>query len=237
MIRSGVSTKDQIICIGNSIDLSNFKEVGTRNYWINRFIAKQPNVVRSTLIREPSVNSNSLSIFSPKRIIRKCVQENERDKEIKRLSKKLDNPSSRSIKISTSDKRIEYFPDKKLIVKGSGSIEDPLDVADNDTDIYSDNKNPKVKKIANKMVDYTLDKKKSGKEKLKVRRSKIKHTVIMLGDSRRDRKGLVKSELEYSDISKSEKKESSEEKDEDRSLVKRRDKKDDDDVMTQNKSR
>jgi hypothetical protein len=44
-----------------------------------------------------------------------------------------------------------------------------------------------VKKIANKIVDYTVDKKKPIKEKLKVRRSKIKHTVIMREDSRRDR--------------------------------------------------
>jgi hypothetical protein len=58
-------------------------------------------------------------------------------------------------------------------------------------------------------VDYTLDNKKSSKEKLKVRRSKIKHTVIMPGDSRRNREGLVKSELEYSDISDSEEEDSS----------------------------
>jgi hypothetical protein len=38
-----------------------------------RFIAKQPNVVRSALIREPSVTSNSLSISPPKRIIRKST--------------------------------------------------------------------------------------------------------------------------------------------------------------------
>jgi hypothetical protein len=38
MIRSGVSTKGQVISIGNSIDPSNFKEIGTRNYWINNSI-------------------------------------------------------------------------------------------------------------------------------------------------------------------------------------------------------
>jgi hypothetical protein len=74
------------------------------------------------MIKEPSVNSNSLSISPPKRIIRKSVQENERDKEVKRLSKKLNNPNSSSIEVSTSDKRIEYFPDEKLIVKGSGKF-------------------------------------------------------------------------------------------------------------------
>jgi hypothetical protein len=78
-----------------------------------------------------------------------------------------------------------------LIVKGSGSEKDPLDIAD-DTDIYSDDENPKVKKIANKIVDYTLENKKLSKEKLKVRRSKIKHTVITPGDLRRNREDLVK---------------------------------------------
>jgi hypothetical protein len=43
-----------------------------------------------------------------------------------------------------------------------------------------------------------------------------------------NRKNLVKTELEYSDISESEEEESLEEKDEDRSLVKKRDRKDDD---------
>jgi hypothetical protein len=92
-------------------------------------------------------------------------------------------------------KELNIFPDEKLIVKGSGSMEDPLDMADDDTDIYSDDKNPRVKKIVNKIVDYTLDKKKPSKEKLKVRRSKIRYRVIMLGDSKRDREDLVKSEL------------------------------------------
>jgi hypothetical protein len=43
-----------------------------------------------------------------------------------------------------------------------------------------------------------------------------------------NREKLVKTELEYSDISESEEEESSEEKNEDRSLIKRRDKRDDD---------
>jgi hypothetical protein len=32
MIRSRISTKGQVINIGNSIDPSNFKEIGTKNY-------------------------------------------------------------------------------------------------------------------------------------------------------------------------------------------------------------
>jgi hypothetical protein len=150
-----------------------------------RFIAKQPNVVNNTLIRELSINSNTLSVSPPKRIIRRSTQEIERDNEVKRLSVQLNNLSFRSIEVSTNDKRIEYFPEEDLIVKGSGSIEDPFDVADDDTDIYSDDENPKIKKIANKMVDHTLDKKKPGKEKLKVRKLHIRHRVTMPGDSKR----------------------------------------------------
>jgi hypothetical protein len=144
-----------------------------------RFIVKQPNVVSSVLIREPSITSNTLSVSPPKRKIRRSSQEIERDKEVKRLSIQLHNPSSRSIEVSTNDKKIEYFPEEDLIIKGSGSIEDPFDVADDDTDIYSDDDNPKAKKIANKMVDYTLNKKKSNKEKLKVRKSRLKHKVLI----------------------------------------------------------
>jgi hypothetical protein len=38
-VRSGIGTKGQVISIGNSIDLSNFKEIGTRDYWINNSIS------------------------------------------------------------------------------------------------------------------------------------------------------------------------------------------------------
>jgi hypothetical protein len=37
-IKSGVCAKGQVICIGNSIDPSNFKEVGTKDYWVNNSI-------------------------------------------------------------------------------------------------------------------------------------------------------------------------------------------------------
>jgi hypothetical protein len=56
-----------------------------------RFIAKQPNIIRSGLIREPSVNTNAISVSPPKRIIRSNTQEKEREKEINELSKKLNN--------------------------------------------------------------------------------------------------------------------------------------------------
>jgi hypothetical protein len=37
-MRFGISTKGQVISIGNSIDFLNFKEIGTKNYWINNSI-------------------------------------------------------------------------------------------------------------------------------------------------------------------------------------------------------
>jgi hypothetical protein len=81
-------------------------------------------VVAPTLIREPSVNSNLISVSPPKKIIRKSTQEIERDKEVDRLSRQLNNPSPRSIEVSTNNKRIKYFPEEDLILKGSGSVED-----------------------------------------------------------------------------------------------------------------
>jgi hypothetical protein len=73
-------------------------------------------------------------------------------------------------------------------------MENPLDIAEDDDE------NPRVKKIVNKIIDYTLKNKKLAREKLKVRRLKIRHRVIMPGDSRRNRENLVKSELEYFDV-------------------------------------
>jgi hypothetical protein len=119
----------------------------------------------------------------------------------------LNNPSSRSIEVSTSNKGNKYFPEEDLIVKGSGSVEDPFDIADDDRDIYSDEENTKAKKIANKMVDYTLSKEKSKKEKLKVRKSRLRHRTLILGNLNMNREKLIKTELEYSDISESEEEE------------------------------
>jgi hypothetical protein len=79
------------------------------------------------------------------------------------------------------------------------------------------------------MVDYILDKDKSNKKKLKVRKSTRKHKTLIPGDPNMNREKLIKTESEYYDTSESEEEQSSEEKDEDRSLIKRRDKKDDDD--------
>jgi hypothetical protein len=79
------------------------------------------------------------------------------------------------------------------------------------------------------MVDYTLSKEKSKKEKLKVRKSRLRHKTLILEDPNMNREKLIKTELKYSDISESKEEESSEGKDKNRSLIKRRDKKDDDD--------
>jgi hypothetical protein len=53
---------------------------------------------------------------------------------------------------------------------------------EDDTDLYSDDENPKEKKIANKIIDYTLGKRKLTGEKSKVKRSKIKHKMLIPGD-------------------------------------------------------
>jgi hypothetical protein len=71
---------------------------------------------------------------------------------------------------------------------------DRLDIAEDDTDIYSDDENPKEKKTANKIVDYTLGKKKLMGEKLKVKRSRIKYRVMIPEDPKRNKEDLVKSE-------------------------------------------
>jgi hypothetical protein len=62
-----------------------------------------------------------------------------------------------------------------------------------------------------------------------VKRSKIKHKVLILGNKNMNREKLVKSELKYSDYSESEEEESNSIEEEDRSLIKRRDTEDDDD--------
>jgi hypothetical protein len=184
-----------------------------------RFVIKQPNIISNPLIGEFYVDSNLISVSPPKRIIRKSTQDIERDREINRLSIQLNNPSPRSIEVFTNDKRIEYFPEEDLMIKGSGSVEDPFDIADDDTNLYSNEENTKAKKIVGKIK----------KEKLKVRKSTLRHKVLIPQDSNINREKLIKTKTEYCDISESEEEESSEEKDEDRSLIKRRDKRDDDD--------
>jgi hypothetical protein len=134
----------------------------------------------------------------------------------------------RSLAITSSTKRVEYFLDENIIIKRSGSMMDFLDITENDTDIYSDDENPKEKKIPNKIIDYSLEKRKLIGGKLKVKKSEIKHNIIIPGDAKKSREDPVKSELEYSDYSELEE-ESSSIEEEDRLLIKRRDTQDDDD--------
>jgi hypothetical protein len=85
----------------------------------------------------------------------------------------------RSLANTSSSKRIEYFPEENNITKGSGSATDFLDMTEDDTDIYFDDENQKEKKIANKIIDYSLGKRKLIEKKLKVKRLKIEHKVLI----------------------------------------------------------
>jgi hypothetical protein len=104
------------------------------------FFTNQPNEIKNNLIREPSVNTNSMSISPPRRIIRNSQlerkHEEKREKEVKKLSEKLNNQDSRNIEVSKNNTRIEYFPMENIIIKGSGSAADPLDITKEDTDLF-----------------------------------------------------------------------------------------------------
>jgi hypothetical protein len=54
---------------------------------VPRFIIKQPNIVRDNLIKEPLVNSNTMSVFPPRRIIQRTTQEIERERVVNRVSR------------------------------------------------------------------------------------------------------------------------------------------------------
>jgi hypothetical protein len=60
-----------------------------------------------------------------------------------------------------------------------------LNVSSSARGLYSDDENTKEKKIANRIVDFSSEKKKLTGEKLKVKGSKIKYKVIMPGDSKK----------------------------------------------------
>jgi hypothetical protein len=47
--------------------------------------------------------------------------------EIQRLSQKLNNQNLRSLSVTSGNKRIEYFPEENIIIKGSESATDPVD--------------------------------------------------------------------------------------------------------------
>jgi hypothetical protein len=81
----------------------------------------------------------------------------------------------KSLAITSNTKRVEYFPNENNIIKESGSATNPLDIAEDDTDLYSDDENLKEKKIVNKFIDYILGKK-INRRKIK---KKIKYRVII----------------------------------------------------------
>jgi hypothetical protein len=137
-----------------------------------RFIGRQPNLINNNLIRETSFNNNSVSMSPLRDLSQDNIQERRhqkrREKEVLKLSKKLKNQDMRSLTIISGTKRVEYFPDENIVIKGSESATDPLDMIEDD----SDDENPKEKKIANKIIDYSLGKRKLIGEKLKTKRLK-----------------------------------------------------------------
>jgi hypothetical protein len=154
-----------------------------------RFIGRQPNVIDNNIIRETSFVNNSVSISPLRDLSQDNIQERRyqkrREKEVLKLSKKLKDQDMRSLAITSGTKRVEYFPDGNIYKRiriGHGPFR--YDRREDDTDLYSDDKNPKEKKIANKIIDYSLGKRKLIGGKLKVKRSKIKYKVIIPGDSK-----------------------------------------------------
>jgi hypothetical protein len=133
----------------------------------------------NNLLRETSfINNNSVSISPLRDLSQDNIQERRnqkrRDKEVIKLSRKLKDQDMRSLTVNSSNKRVEYFPEENIIIKGSGSAMDPLDMTEDDTDIYSDEENPKEKKILNKIMDYSLRKRKIIEKKIKGEKIKNK---------------------------------------------------------------
>jgi hypothetical protein len=52
------------------------------------------------------------------------------------------------LSVTSGNKRIEYFPEENIIIS--------VNIAEDDINFYSDDESPKEKKIACKIVDYTL---------------------------------------------------------------------------------
>jgi hypothetical protein len=58
---------------------------------------------------------------------------------------KKNNQNIRSLTVTLGIKRVEYFPEENIVIKGFGSATNPLDIADENTEIYSDDENRKGK--------------------------------------------------------------------------------------------
>jgi hypothetical protein len=88
-------------------------------------IGRQPNVIDNNLLRETSFNNNSINTSPLRYLSQDNVQEKRhqkrREKEVLKLSRKLKDQDMRSLAITSSNKRIEYFPKENIIRKGFGS--------------------------------------------------------------------------------------------------------------------
>jgi lipid A disaccharide synthetase len=125
----------------------------TNNIWYWR----QPNLINNNFMRETLFGNNLVSTSLLRELSQDNVQEKrhqkKREKEVQRLSQKLSNQNMRSLSVTSGNKRVEYFPDENIIIRGSGSTTDPLDIAEDNTENYSDEENPKEKKIVNNILD------------------------------------------------------------------------------------
>jgi hypothetical protein len=81
-----------------------------------RFIERQLNSINNDLMREISFGK----CISTKGTVQKNRhQKKKKEKEIQRLSQKLNNKNLRSLSVISNNKKIEYFPEKSIIIKGS----------------------------------------------------------------------------------------------------------------------
>jgi hypothetical protein len=145
----------------------------TENRMPARFIGRQTNVIDNNLLRETSFNNNSVNT-SPLRELNQNNVQKRRHQKKKKISKKLKDQNMRSLIITSNNKRIEYFPEENIIIKGSGSATDPLDITKDNTVYYSDDEISNEKKKTNNIINYSLGKKKLIKKKIKGEKIKDK---------------------------------------------------------------
>jgi hypothetical protein len=65
--------------------------------------------------------------FNQNRIQQNSSRER-RNKDIRRVSGKLDDHRIKKLTCSTGNKQVQYFPGEDLIVKGNGLVEDPINI-------------------------------------------------------------------------------------------------------------
>jgi hypothetical protein len=102
--------------IRTEIIIGNKKKAANENRIYTRFIGKQPNLINNNLMRETSFGTNLVNISPLRELSQDDVQENRhwrrREKEVQRLSQKLNNQNLRSLSVTSGNKRIEYFPEE-----------------------------------------------------------------------------------------------------------------------------